>query len=104
MGSIPTTPTMKKKWFVYMLRCADGSIYTGATNDMEIRLKKHRAGQGAKYTRGRLPVEPIFVHVAKDMVHAFRVEDRIKRLSREDKLKLATHKEGDELLAHCFRD
>ena len=46
--------------YVYMLRCADGSLYTGWTNDMEKRLKAHQSGQGAKYTRSRGPVELVF--------------------------------------------
>ena len=63
--------------YVYMLRCADGSLYTGWTNDMEKRLKAHQSGQGAKYTRSRGPVELVY-----------REELTIKQLSHTEKLKL----------------
>ena len=48
-----------KQWCVYILRCGDGSLYTGATDDFPRRLEAHRSGKGAKYTRGRGPLEPV---------------------------------------------
>ena len=65
--------------YVYMLCCADGSLYTGWTNDMEKRLKAHQSGQGAKYTRSRGPV---------DKSEALKREYAIKQLSHTEKLKL----------------
>ena len=49
-----------QKWFVYMLNCADQTLYTGITNDMERRFKTHSAGKGARYTRARLPLEVVY--------------------------------------------
>ena len=76
-------------YFVYMLRCGDGSLYTGATNDVERRLKAHRSGRGAKYTRSRLPVELAFLEEVPDRSAALRREAALKRLSRAEKLVLA---------------
>jgi putative endonuclease len=77
-----------KSWIVYVLRCAGGTLYTGITNDVEERLKAHRAGRGAKYTRGRLPLE--LVHQERTASHgdAARREREIKRLRRRGKLAL----------------
>jgi putative endonuclease len=73
---------------VYLLRCADGSLYTGWTDDVERRLAAHRSGRGAKYTRSRLPVELAAVLPAPDARAARREEARIKRLPRAAKLAL----------------
>ena len=73
---------------VYLLRCADGSLYCGWTNDIEGRLAAHRSGKGSRYTRGRLPVELAAVLPAPDRSAAMREEARIKRLSRAEKLTL----------------
>jgi len=73
---------------VYMLRCSDGTLYTGCTNDIERRLKAHRSGRGAKYTRSRLPVELVYSEPAADRSAALRREAEIKRLTRQEKLKL----------------
>lgn len=75
-------------WCTYILRCADGSLYTGATNDLARRLATHRAGRGAAYTRARLPVELAWVEPAADRSDALRREAAIKRLSRRQKLAL----------------
>jgi putative endonuclease len=74
--------------WVYMLRCADGSLYTGWTNDLEKRLEAHSAGTGSRYTRSRLPVELAASFEMEDRSAAQREEVRIKRLSRADKLAL----------------
>lgn len=71
-----------------MLRCAGGTLYTGITNDLEGRLKAHRAGRGAKYTRGRLPLELVYRELAGSRGAATRRERQIKRLRREEKLAL----------------
>jgi putative endonuclease len=74
--------------FVYLLRCGDTSLYCGWTFDLKARLDAHRAGRGARYTRGRLPVEVAAVCELPDERSARREEARIKRLSRRDKLAL----------------
>lgn len=75
-------------WFVYMLRCGDGSLYTGITDDVPRRLEAHRSGKGAKYTRGRGPLELVYEECVEDKSAALRREYAIKRLKREEKLKL----------------
>ncbi len=73
---------------VYILRCGDGTLYTGCTNDLPRRLKAHQSGKGAKYTRARLPVEPVYTEPAPDKSAALRREAEIKAMTRKDKLKL----------------
>lgn len=75
-------------WYVYMLRCGDGSLYTGITDDVEKRLAAHRAGRGAKYTRGRGPLELVYQEEQPDKSAALRREYAIKRLPRKKKLEL----------------
>ena len=74
--------------FVYMLRCKDGSLYTGWTNDLEHRLAMHNSGRGAKYTRGRGPLELVYSEELPDKEAALRHECAIKKLRREQKLAL----------------
>lgn len=74
--------------FVYMLRCKDGSLYTGWTNDLERRLAMHNSGRGAKYTRGRGPLELVYSEELPDKEAALRRECAIKKLRREQKLAL----------------
>ncbi len=78
----------KTGWWVYVLRCADGTLYCGSTPDLVARLAAHNDGRGAKYTRGRLPVKIAFKRRLHDKSSAMREEARIKRLSRRDKLAL----------------
>ena len=75
-------------WYVYMLRCGDGSLYTGITDDVEKRLAAHRAGKGAKYTRGRGPLELAYTEEQPDKSAALRRELDIKKLTRKEKQKL----------------
>jgi putative endonuclease len=75
-------------WFVYVLRCRDGSLYTGATNDVDARLARHSAGLGARYTRSRLPVKLVHVERAAGRGAALRREAAVKRLTRAEKLAL----------------
>lgn len=77
-----------KQWCVYILRCKDGTLYTGATDDIEHRLAMHRAGKGAKYTRGRAPLTLVYREECADLSAALKREYAIKQLSREEKLKL----------------
>jgi putative endonuclease len=74
--------------WVYLLRCTDGSIYTGWTVDLERRLARHRAGTASRYTASRLPVELAHAIPMPDRTAARREEARIKRLSRAEKLAL----------------
>jgi putative endonuclease len=74
--------------YVYLLRCADGSLYCGWTTDIQRRLAAHRSGAASRYTRGRRPVELAVVVPAADRSAALREEARIKRLSRAAKLRL----------------
>ena len=78
---------MEEAW-VYVLRCADGSLYCGWTPDVEARLAAHRSGRGARYTRSRLPVELAWSRRMPDRSAARREEARIKQLSRREKLAL----------------
>lgn len=78
----------EKIWYVYMLRCADDSLYTGITTDPVRRLEQHNSGVGAKYTRCRLPVTMVYQEQVFNRSQALRREIRIKKLSRVDKLKL----------------
>jgi putative endonuclease len=75
-------------WKVYMLCCRDGTLYTGATNDLERRLATHNRGKGAAYTRARLPVTLVWSEPAADRGAALRREAALKRLSRAEKLGL----------------
>ena len=75
-------------WYLYILRCGDGSLYTGITTDVEKRLEAHRSGKGAKYTRGRAPLELVYQEECGDHSTALRRELEIKALPREEKLKL----------------
>ncbi len=74
--------------YVYILRCADDSLYTGWTNNIERRLKAHEEGKGGKYTRGRLPVKLVYVEEYNDRISAQKREYEIKQMKRADKLKL----------------
>lgn len=79
---------MSREWFVYLLRCRDGSLYTGITNDLERRLASHRAGTGSAYVRTRLPIRLVYRESQPDRSAALRREAAIKRLTRRDKLAL----------------
>lgn len=75
-------------YLVYILRCGDGTLYTGCTNDLPRRLQAHQSGRGAKYTRSRLPVELVYQEAVPDRSAALRREAAIKRLDRRRKLAL----------------
>ena len=79
--------------YTYILECADGTLYTGWTNDLEKRLAAHNAGQGAKYTRGRGPVRLRYYEVFTDKEAALRREASLKSLSRTEKLALIEARE-----------
>lgn len=73
---------------MYMLRCGDGSLYTGCTNDLDARLKTHNQGKGAKYTRSRLPCNLVYQEPCSNRSEAARREYAIKRLSAAAKHQL----------------
>ena len=76
------------RFWVYILRCADGSLYTGATTDVKRRLAEHNTGKGARYTRSRRPVALAYFEEAGTLKAALRREHEIKKLSRRAKLLL----------------
>ncbi len=75
-------------WTVYILRCGDGSLYTGITNDLARRLAAHESGRGAAYTRGRRPLNLVYTERRRGRASALRREAAIKRLTRDAKLAL----------------
>ena len=81
-----------KIWCVYMLRCGDGSLYTGATADVFRRLARHQSGKGAAYTRSHLPVSLVYVEKIGAKGQALRREAEIKKMNRAEKLALIASK------------
>ncbi len=79
---------MDKSWKLYILRCAGGSLYTGITTDVATRLAAHSSGKGAKYTRGRGPLELVYTEECGSHSDALKREREIKTLARAEKLKL----------------
>lgn len=77
-------------WYVYILKCADDTLYTGITDDIERRIRQHNEGKGAKYTRGRGPVALVKSFEFQTKGEALKEEYRIKQLSRREKLELVT--------------
>jgi len=77
-----------RRWYVYLLRCGDGTLYAGATTDLDARLAAHRAGKGARYTRGRGPLLLVHHEAHPDRPAALRRERELKRLRRAQKLAL----------------
>ena len=81
-------------WYLYILRCKDDSLYTGITTDVEKRLEAHRSGKGAKYTRGRAPLELVYKEECGEHSDALKRELEIKGLTREEKLTLIKNSEA----------
>lgn len=75
-------------WTVYILECADQTLYTGITNDLERRLAQHHAGRGAKYTKGRAPLKLLYQEACENRSLASKREIQIKALSRAKKIAL----------------
>lgn len=75
-------------WFVYVVRCRDGSLYTGISTDVQARVARHNAGSGARYTRARRPVRLLYIERKRNRSNALRREAAIKSLSRAEKLEL----------------
>ena len=88
-GELAGAPGFRNRarvWCVYLLRCADGTLYTGITNDLPGRLAAHASGRGARYTRGRGPFALLHNEPARTRSAALRREHELKRLRRRDKL------------------
>lgn len=79
---------MEKKWYLYILKCRGESLYTGITTDLERRIEAHRCGKGAKYTRGRGPLELVYTEECADHSAALHREMEVKALTRKQKLAL----------------
>ena len=80
-----TTSTSDGVWFVYLLRCADDSLYTGITNDVSRRCEQHNAGTASRYTRGRRPTSLVYQETHASQSLALQREIAIKALSRQEK-------------------
>ena len=79
---------MNKENYTYVVKCSDGSLYTGWTTDVTRRVKEHNEGKGAKYTKSRRPVELVYYEAFETKQEAMKREYAIKQLSREEKEKL----------------
>lgn len=79
---------MEKSWKLYILRCGDGSLYTGIALDVPARFARHCSGTGAKYTRGRGPLELVYEEICESKSAALKRECQIKALPRSKKLEL----------------
>ena len=79
--------------YTYILKCMDGSLYTGWTNDLEQRVAAHNTGKGAKYTKARRPVELVYFEEFETKEQAMKREYAIKQMARKDKLELVRRKE-----------
>lgn len=86
---------MSSNYVVYMLRCGDGSLYTGITNDLDKRLLAHSSGKGAKYTRGRGPFTVVYTQQFDSKSEALKAEHNIKAMDRVSKLQLIEKGEDD---------
>ena len=79
----------KETWFLYLLKCADGSLYTGITNDLDRRLQMHQNGKASRYTRARRPVNMVYHEKCKSRARALVRECMVKTFSKKKKLELA---------------
>lgn len=83
-------------YFVYILKCNDGTLYTGVTTDLERRVKEHNSSKiGAKYTKARRPVKLVYTKEFEDRSKAQVEEARIKKLTREEKINIISKSKGD---------
>jgi len=78
----------KGVWYVYILKCADGTYYTGITTDIDARINAHESGKGAKYTKGRTPLKLVYCETSEGRSQASKRENEIKTLSRKEKISL----------------
>ncbi len=93
-----------EKWFLYMLRCADASLYTGIAKDIDKRFKVHSSGKGARYTRARLPVEIVYRETCESRTDALVREFKVKKLSPKRKRTLVeAYRIGGKALKKAIR-
>ncbi|MGM0397173.1 MAG: GIY-YIG nuclease family protein [Bacillota bacterium] len=85
-------------FYVYILKCNDNSLYTGYTDSLDKRLKKHNEGKASKYTRSRLPVEMVYTEEQPDKSSAMKRENSIKSLSRENKIRLIAEATNESII------
>lgn len=83
-------------YLVYILACADGSLYTGISNNVERRLKEHNKGTASKYTRARLPVNLVYLENTSSKSEALKREAQIKKLTRKEKINLINNNSWEE--------
>ena len=79
---------MESKWYLYVLKCGDGTLYTGIATDVLKRLEMHRSGKGAKYTRGRGPLELVYSEECENHSQALKRECEVKKLTKDQKQQL----------------
>ena len=89
---------MENLWHVYILECADGSLYTEIARDVQARIKRHNQARGARFTKGRGPVQLMYCESLADKASALRREIEIKQLSRRNKRRLINHRVVPSLL------
>ena len=89
-----TTAPSGTHWFVYVIRCADGALYTGVSTDVQRRLAEHSAGKGAKYLRGKGPLEMVYSELIGSRSQALKVENGFRKLSKVNKERLIASKTG----------
>ena len=95
--------SIEKKHYVYILKCSDGTLYTGWTTDVQKRLETHNSGKGAKYTRSRLPAELVYTEEYDDKIEAQKREYAIKQLSRLEKEALIDNNYDEDIHKPCLR-
>ena len=82
---MPTDLPRRRGWCLYLVKCSDGTLYTGITNDLQRRLGQHNNGTASRYTRSRLPVKLVYREGCRDKSGALKKEHRVKSLSRKAK-------------------
>ena len=92
---------LKNQWCLYILETSDSSLYTGITNNLSKRIKTHRAGKGSKYVRSRLPFSVIYIELLSNRAEASKLEYKVKKLKRINKLKLKTIKKENTKIFLC---
>lgn len=93
---------MEKQWYVYILQCADNTLYTGITDNLAQRVAAHNSGKGAKYTRGRGLLKVVYSEACEDKSHALRREIQIKKLTRPQKNELCSCYKTEEEKCDTF--
>jgi predicted GIY-YIG superfamily endonuclease len=85
MGAVKKRKKKAAAWLLYILKCRDGTLYTGITTDLPRRIQQHNNGSASRYTRSRLPVKPVFSEPCRNRSQALKKEYAMKQLSRKEK-------------------